>query len=235
MSSPLISCIVPVFNDERYLAEALDSMLAQTYKNLQVIVVDDASTDGTAAVAARYGESILYLRQDKAGAPAARNLGLRSARGDFIAFLDSDDLWRAEKLQRQMARFEARPELDVCLTHLKNFWIPELKEEEERFKGHRLAQALPGYVTQTLLARRKSFDIVGPFNESMPVGDPTDWFLRAAERGLVMETLPDVLVYRRMHQRNMSMQAGTRSMTPVMQEAILRVFKASLERRRTAK
>jgi glycosyltransferase involved in cell wall biosynthesis len=235
MRSPLISCIVPVFNDERYLAEALDSILAQTYQNLQVIVVDDASTDQTPAVAALYGKRICYLRQEKAGAPAARNLGLRAARGDFIAFLDSDDVWHAQKLERQMARFEARPELDVSLTYLQNFWIPELKEEEERFKGHRLAQPVPGYVTQALLARRQSFDKVGPFNESMPVGDPTDWFLRAAECGLVMETLPDILVYRRMHQRNISMQAGTRSMTPVMQEAILRVFKASLDRRRTAK
>jgi glycosyltransferase involved in cell wall biosynthesis len=235
MGSPLISCIVPVFNDERYLAEALDSILAQRYRPLEVIVVDDGSTDQTPAVAARYRSEIIYLRQNKAGAPVARNSGLRAARGDFVAFLDSDDLWHAEKLERQMARFEARPDLDVCLTYLQNFWIPELKAEEERFKGHRLAQPLPGYVTQTLLARRRSFDKVGPFSQFMPVGDPADWFLRAAECGLVMETIPDVLVYRRMHERNMSMESGSRKMSPLMQDAMLQVLRASIERRRMAK
>jgi glycosyltransferase involved in cell wall biosynthesis len=232
MKLPLISCIVPVFNGERYLGEALDSILRQTYRPIEIIVADDGSTDGTPAVVARYGDQVRYDRQEHAGAPVARNLGLSIAHGEFVAFLDSDDLWHPEKLQRQMARFEARPELDLCVTHLQNFWIRDLEDEEARFQNHRLAAVLPGYVTQTLLARRAAFDGVGRFNENLSVGDPADWFLRASERGVVTEMLTDILVYRRMHESNMSMQAGTRRMTSAMQDAILGVVKASLDRRR---
>lgn len=232
MTSSVISCIVPVFNGARYLAEALDSILNQTFGPLEVIVIDDGSTDPTPEVAAGYGDRIRYVRQDNAGAPNARNRGLNLVRGEFVAFLDADDLWHRHKLAKQMARFEARPELDVCLTYLQNFWIAELKNEEDRFEGHRLSEPVPGYVTQTLLARASAFERVGPFNASLRVGDPMDWFLRAAELGLLIEMLPEVLVERRMHQSNMSMQAGTRRMTWLMQDSMLRVVKASLDRRR---
>lgn len=232
MEKPLISCIVPVFNGERYLAEALDSILAQTYRPIEVIVVDDGSTDGTADLVARYGERVRYVRQTNRGAPTARNLGLAMATGAFVAFLDSDDLWHPEKLARQMARFEARPELDLCVSHLQRFWISQLETEKRSFEDHRYAEVLPGYVTVTLLARRALFDSVGHFDTARRVGDPMDWFLRAAERGAVMELLPDLLVYTRMHENNLSVEVGTRRMTPDMQDAILHVIKASLDRRR---
>ena len=232
MRKALISCIVPVFNCERYLGEALDSILAQTYRPIEIIVVDDGSTDGTSDIAARYGDQIRYVRQSNSGAPTARNLGLSFAAGEFVAFLDADDLWHPEKLAHQMARFEARPELDYCVTHLQRFWISQLETEKHSFQNHRFAEALPGYVTQTLLARRKLFDSVGNFNTSRRVGDPMDWFLRAREQGATMELLPDLLVYARMHESNLSVEPGTRRMKPHMQDAILHVVKASLDRRR---
>jgi glycosyltransferase involved in cell wall biosynthesis len=232
MANPLISCIIPVFNGERYLGEALDSILAQTYQAIDLIVIDDGSTDGTGELVARYGDRIRYFRQNNEGAPKARNAGLSAARGAFVAFLDSDDLWHPEKLERQMARFKARPELDLCVTHLQRFWIPQLETERKRFQDHRFAEVLPGYVTQTLLARRNVFDSVGNFETSRRVGDPMDWFLRASEQGAVMELLPDLLVYQRMHDSNLSVELGTRRMTASMQNAILDVVKASLDRRR---
>jgi glycosyltransferase involved in cell wall biosynthesis len=232
MTLSLISCVVPVFNGERYLAEAIESILNQTYRPIEIIVVDDGSTDGTAAVAARYGDRIRYVKQDNGGPPTARNLGLRMAAGDFVAFLDSDDLWHPEKLQRQMACFEARADLDLCVTHLQRFWVPQLEAEQKRFQHHRYAEVLPGYVTQTLLARRTLFDSVGRFDTSRRVGDPMDWFLRAGEMGAVMELLSDLLVYQRMHEKNLSVELHTRRMTPSMQNAILDVVKASLDRRR---
>jgi len=228
----LISCITPVYNGERYLGEALNSIVAQSYRPIEIIVVDDGSTDGTQEVADRYGDQIRYVRQSHAGAPTARNLGLSVAQGEFIAFLDSDDLWHPEKLARQMARFRARPELDLCVTHLQRFWIPQLKAEQRRFQDHRFAEILPGYVTQTLLARRTIFESVGHFDTSRRLGDPMDWFLRAGEQGAVIELLPDLLVYQRMHENNLSVKLGTRGMKPHMQDAILHVVKASLDRRR---
>jgi glycosyltransferase involved in cell wall biosynthesis len=199
---------------------------------LEIIVVDDGSTDATPVVATCYADRIRYVRQDNAGAPTARNFGVSLARGEFFAFLDADDLWHPEKLERQIARFEVLPELDLCVTHLQNFWVPELEEEQARFQHHRLAEALPGYVSVTLLARRTFFEKVGPFNTVFKVGDSKDWFLRAAEQGAVIELLPDVLVYRRMHGDNMSMKPGSRQMTSSMQDAVLEVVKASLDRRR---
>jgi len=227
MSQELISCIIPVFNGERYLREALDSIFQQTYHPLEVIVADDGSTDGTASVVASYGERVAYLRQANAGPGAARNLGLTAGQGDFVAFLDADDLWHPEKLARQMARFEARPELDLCITHVQNFWIPELQPEAEKLRTHRFMQPIPGYAPQTLLAKRALFNTVGPFNSQLRVGDDTDWFLRAAEQRVVMEVLPDVLVYRRLHHTNL-----TRIKMSEGRAETVDIFKASLDRRR---
>jgi glycosyltransferase involved in cell wall biosynthesis len=224
---PLISCIVPVFNGEKYFAEAIESILKQSYRPIEIIIADDGSTDRTATVAGRYGKQIRYLRQANAGTAAARNLGLSAAAGDFVAFLDADDLWHPEKLSRQMARFRARPELGYCVTHVQNFWIPELSEEEEQFREHRISKPLPGYVTGTLLARRDCFNAVGHFNNAIEHADDTEWFLRANERGAAMELLPDVLLYRRLHYTNLSRVKASNS-----RDQYLRVLKTALDRRR---
>ena len=222
---PLISCIVPVFNGVRYLAEALESILNQTYRPLEIIVVDDGSTDQTPAVIRRYSDRIRSIHQDNAGPAKARNRGLGESGGDFVAFLDADDLWHPEKLERQAARFRARPELDVCVTHVQNFWIPELEKEKVRLQNHRFAQPLPGYAMQALLARRSVFERVGRFDDSLRAADDTDWFLRAFEQGAVLEILPDVLVHRRLHDKNLSRSALAYS-------ALLQVIKNSLDRKR---
>ena len=227
MSPPLISCVVPVFNGERYLRKALESIFQQTHRPLEVIVADDGSTDGTAAIAAGYDEPAMYLRQSHTGSAAARNLGLSAARGEFVAFLDADDLWHPEKLARQMARFETRPELDLCIAFVQNFWTPELQEKVPRFADHPLAKPFPGYCAPALLARRALFDTVGRFNPDLRHGDLKDWFLRVAERGAAMEVLTDVLVYRRLHETNIS-----HGKAAVDRDESLRIVKASLDRRR---
>jgi glycosyltransferase involved in cell wall biosynthesis len=222
-----VSCVVPVFNGEKYLAEAIESILKQTYRPIEIIVADDGSTDGTAKVAGRYGKQVRYLKQSNTGPAAARNLGIDAAAGEFLAFLDADDLWHPEKLLRQIARFHVRPELDYCVGYVQNFWISELAEEEAKFRGHRISKPLPGYVTGTLLARRNFFDAVGPFNAAIKHADDTDWFLRAGERGGVMELLPDVLLYRRLHFTNLS-----RVNTSNSRDQYLQVLKTALDRRR---
>jgi glycosyltransferase involved in cell wall biosynthesis len=227
MTRSLISCIVPVFNGERYLREALESIFRQSYQPLEVIIVDDGSTDGTAMVAAAYREKVIYLRQDNAGPAAARNLGLSVARGEFVAFLDADDAWHQEKLARQMARFAARSELDLCITFVQNFWIPELQKKVAWFANPALLQPFPGYITQALLTRRALFDTVGQFDPNLHHADLKDWFLRASEQGVVLEVLPDVLVYRRLHETNMSHRKAVND-----REEKLRIVKAALDRRR---
>jgi len=195
-----ISCIVPVYNGERFLAEALDSILAQSLAPFEVIVVDDGSTDTTPAVATRYGQRITYIRQDNAGPSAARNRGVRAARGELVAFLDADDIWRPDKLARQAARFAARPELDISLSHACNFWTAEMRHEEEHFRGPR-SGVLPA---QTLVVRRTLFDRIGLFDVERVHREVPDWLFQASQQGAIMETLPDVLADRRIHDSNRS-------------------------------
>jgi glycosyltransferase involved in cell wall biosynthesis len=225
---PVVSCIVPVYNGERYLAEALESILGQTYRPVEVIVVDDGSTDGTAAVLAAYGQRITCLHQTNAGHAAARNRGLAVARGEFLAFLDADDLWHPEKLALQMARFQARPELDASITQVQNFWMPELDAEAAYFRDQRRGGPLPGYSPVTLLASRGLFSRIGPFNAALRHGADTDWFLRATEQGAVVELLPRVLVYRRLHASNFS-----RGRVATSHDEYLQIVKTALDRRRT--
>jgi glycosyltransferase involved in cell wall biosynthesis len=226
---PLISCIVPVYNGERYVAAALDSILAQTYRPLEILVVDDGSTDGTREMIASYGERVRYFQQRHAGPGSARNLGVSQARGEFVAFLDADDLWHPEKLARQMARFEARPELDLCVTGGRNFWIPEVIETDERSRDPQHTEPWPGYVSSpTLLARRKAFERVGPFDTGLEQGEDRDWFIRAAELGLVKELLPEVLLHRRLHDANISNQLTAAEAG----QGNMRLVKALIDRRR---
>lgn len=227
MKNPLISCVVPTFNSARYLGEALDSILAQTYRPIEVIVTDDGSTDGTVDVVDAYSEHIRFVSQPTSGPSATRNLGLCAAKGGFVAFLDADDLWHPEKLERQMRRFEERRDLDVSVTHVRMFWADPLSEERAHYQDHSRAQNIPGYATTTLLAPRRVFDTVGPFNTEYWFGDATDWFLRAREEGLVMELMPDVLTYHRMHESNLTRRRSRES-----RDEFLTIVKESLDRRR---
>jgi glycosyltransferase involved in cell wall biosynthesis len=202
VADPLISCIVPVFNGERFLAEALDSILGQTYRPLEVIVVDDGSTDATAELAAGYAPRVTCLRQDNRGAASAKNLGVSASRGELIAFLDADDLWLPGKLERQAAWLRERPGFCLCLSRFQNFWMPELAAEAQQCGDGPLGQPLSAWQIGTVLASRETCDRVGPFPD-VPVGNENMlWFLRAANAGAMIEVLPEVLMRRRFHHGN---------------------------------
>jgi glycosyltransferase involved in cell wall biosynthesis len=227
VSLPTVSCIVPVYNGERYLAQALDSIFTQHHQALDVIVVDDGSTDGTAGVATSYGSRVRYIDQQNAGPAAARNRGLEAATGDFVAFLDADDLWSPDKLAVQLGRFAERPDLGYCVAHVQNFWEPELQHEAEAYQDQARAQPMAGYVTGTLMAPRSVFQTVGSFDASLGHGDAADWFLRADAQGAAKELLPDVLLFRRLHPANRS-----RNFAEDSRGEFLRLLKARLDRRR---
>jgi glycosyltransferase involved in cell wall biosynthesis len=227
MQDTLVSCIVPVYNGERYLRETLESIFAQTHPAIEVIVADDGSTDGTAALARTYGDRLRYLRQENGGPAAARNLGIGAARGELIGFLDADDLWHPDKLTLQIERLRTLPRVDLCLTHLENFWSPDVVPRPGLAMDDRVGISLPGYVTYTVLVRRSVFDRIGGFDTALRHGDDTEWFLRAAEAGIVIDLLPDVLVRRRLHSTNHSIRRAGAS-----RDEYLGIVKASLDRRR---
>lgn len=223
-----ISCIIPCYNAERFLAEALDSVFAQSLPVSEVIVVDDGSTDRSADVAARHAGRVRYISQSNAGPAAARNRGVELTAGEFIAFLDADDVWHPQKLERQMARFDARPELEICVTHLSAFWEDEVRHEQAQRGVLGKGGAMPGYVMQTMLARRQSFEKAGPLNPALRYGEDTDWFIRARDSGLEIELIPDVLLYRRFHANNLTRSRGN----AVLKSGILDMVQSSLARRR---
>ncbi len=223
----LVSCIVPVYNGEDYLSQTLDSILAQTYEPLQVIVVDDGSTDGTPAVAERYGARVQYVRQANAGQAAALNRGLELARGEWAAFLDADDLWEPHKTMQQLELLRAQPELGGAVTMVQNVWLDDVRDEEARLQDHRHARPLQGYYFSALLVSRRALAQVGSFDPTLRHAAAADWFLRASLSGVQVGLVPEVLVWRRLHKDSLS-HAGAEA----SRAEHLRVFKAYQDKKR---
>ncbi|MBI3009552.1 MAG: glycosyltransferase family 2 protein, partial [Candidatus Omnitrophica bacterium] len=118
MSFPLVSVIIPTYNRASMLREALESVRHQTVKDLEILVIDDGSTDETTQVVAGFGEPAIYFKQLNQGVAAARNLGIRKSRGVFVAFLDSDDLWYPQKLERQIDYLSTHPDIGLLYTRM---------------------------------------------------------------------------------------------------------------------
>lgn len=221
---PLVSVIVPVYNGERYLAEALESILAQRGVALDVVVVDDGSGDESAAVAAR-SAGVRLVRQENRGLSAARNRGVALARGHFLTFLDADDVLTADSLPCRLERFRAAPHLEAVLGQLEEFISPELAGTDEQVRARSIQSAV---LAGTMLVRRAAFERVGAFDPRWRVGEFVDWYARSAERGLRVERIPDVVLRRRVHTMNMTRRALPR-------DDYARIVKAALDRRRAAR
>lgn len=226
MNPGSVSCVIPVFNGARWLRDTLDGILEQTHQPLELILVDDGSTDDTPKVAAGYGDRIRYVRQTNAGPAAARNRGISEAAGDLIAFGDADDRWHPERLARQAGRLRERPDVDACLCWIEDFWIEELVRDAAALEHGPRTRA--GYVTQCGLVRRSALDRVGPFNERLRYRFGPEWQIRARDRGIVFDLIPEALVFRRIHRGNRS-----RGRTGEDADALLRSLKRSLDHRRS--
>ncbi|MCO8146835.1 glycosyltransferase family 2 protein [Rhodovulum tesquicola] len=200
---PGISCIIPAWNAAAFIEEAIDSVASQDRQVDELIVVDDGSTDDTAAlVSARPG--VRLLQQANAGVAAARNAGLAAATGDFVAFLDADDLWTPRKLSLQMSAFLADPELALCFGGAEHLDIRPVG-----FQASPLA--LPsgpeaGRLMAGLLAPRRVFERVGPFDATMTTGADQEWLLRARGMGLKEVILPEIVLVRRIHGENLTLR-----------------------------
>jgi glycosyltransferase involved in cell wall biosynthesis len=198
---PSVSVIIPIYNSGKYLRDAIDSVVAQSYSPLEVVVVDDGSSDNGPELASSFGPQVRVIAIPHRGHPAARNAGVAASTGDFLAFLDADDLWTANKLELQLQAFAANPSLDLVFGHMQNFISLELtKEERAKIKCN--STVLPGLLQGSMLARRGSFDRVGPFPEERKMGDFLDWYGRATLGNLSMLMLPEILVRRRIHLAN---------------------------------
>jgi glycosyltransferase involved in cell wall biosynthesis len=222
---PLVTVIIGAYDAERYLAEAIDSVLAQTHPNLELIVVDDGSTDSTAEVAEAYGPPVRCICQENGGMAASRNRAIPEARGTYFSFLDADDRFPPDKLRGQLAVFEADPELEIVYGHVTEFFSPDL-DAEARALLRAPEHDVPWPTPNLMLVKRDSFLRVGLFSTELRVGIGVDWHARANELGLKSAIPPIVVLERRLHAENNGIrQRGSKPQ-------YLHVLKAALDRRR---
>jgi len=226
MSEPKISVIIPVRNGGRYLEEAIRSVLAQDPSVLEIIVVDDGSTDESGTIARSHAPLVHYCQQPASGAGAARNRGVESAAGNFLAFLDADDRWVEGKLRRQIAVFAEDPTVDMVFGQVR-----QLREGEQWENGIAEttcdpSQLMPGIVPGTLLVRKETFLRVGYLRTDCRVGEFVDWYMRAMELSCRAKMVTELLLWRRIHDSNL----GIRERKHITDYA--RVLKAGLDRRR---
>jgi len=226
MKAPLISVMIGAYNAEGYLVEAIESVFAQTYRHLELIVVDDGSTDSTADVARSFGDRLIFVPQANAGNGAARNRALQEASGDAFAFLDADDRFTPEKLDLQVTELDHVPDVDMVFGYVREFVSPELTEAERARVRAPASQAMPWTAPNLMLIRRPSFERVGRFEETVKVGVTVDWYARALEQALRGAMIPHVVLERRLHLSNNGIRERA------SRHQYLHVIKQSLDRRR---
>ena len=224
---PLVSVIIPVYNGARFLGDAVRSVLAQGYPSLEIIVVDDGSTDDLQQVVSRLAVDVRFLQQDNTGPAAARNRGIRDASGAFLAFLDVDDLWPEDTLISLAAALQADAGLMVVHGHAQMLILDE--ESGEFHPEGNPAESFPYFIGAGLY-RREAFETVGLFDVSLRFAEDTDWYTRLKESGLRVERLAQVTLQVRRHGDSMTAQKTPEE----LRATTLGAFRKALQRARQA-
>ena len=202
-----VSVVIPTYNYGRFIAEAVESVLAQTYPIAEIIVVDDGSTDDTETVVRTFGEKVRYVRQTNEGVCSARNRGINSSNGDMIAFLDADDIWLPEKIEKQLARFAEDPEIGLVHCGLREFdtatgeTIAMHLDGDEGWVAEDLALCEKPVIQGpggSIMVRRHVFDEVGGFDRRLKIYEDWEFCLRVA-RKFKVGFVPEALVNYRSH------------------------------------
>ena len=220
-----VSVIIPCRDGERYVAETIRSVLRQDHRGLEIIVVDDGSTDRSPEAVRAFGDAVRYARQPQGGASVARNRGVELATGEILAFLDADDLWCEGALLRMLAALESDPSVGMVVGHMEQFVSPELPPAA-RLEFRFSPDPVPARMCGAVLVRRADFDRVGGFSHRLESGEFIDWLLRAEDLGVRFVTIPDVVLRRRLHRSNHGVVRRD------ARQDYVRVVKAALDRRR---
>ena len=228
---PLISVVIPTYNRGWIIAEAIESVLAQDFKNFQLIVVDDGSTDNTREIIRFYERDIILISQDRQGVSAARNSGIAAASGRFIAFLDSDDIWQPEKLSVQVEFFNKNPEVFICQTEeiwIKNGLRINPKKRHKKPSGMIFEPSLSLCLVSpsAVMMRQSLFDLVGLFDERLPACEDYDLWLRVGCRHPVFLIDTPLVVKRGGHADQLSAEPGLdkyriQSLKKILESALL--------------
>jgi glycosyltransferase involved in cell wall biosynthesis len=227
MSKPLVSVLIPVKNGAAYLEEALRSVVEQSYRPLEVIVVDGNSTDRSREIAHSFeGEGVRCIQQADTGLALAWNQGLGASGGELIAFLDSDDHWVPGKLESQVDLLNGRPEIAGVVGRVR-FFLDEGSDGPPGMRPEVLSGEHPGPMPGALLVRREVFEQVGLFDPEYHIWPDVDWFARVKDAGLRFETMQQLLIEKRFHDDNLSHSQPAR-----YRRELVRVLRASAARQR---
>lgn len=220
----LISVVIPVYNGEKYLAAAVESVFAQTYSPVEVIVVDDGSTDRTADVARSFS-GVVYIHQANQGNSVARNMGLDRCSGAYLSLLDADDYWPKTKCDTQMKYLREHPREGCVIGRMRNFLADGIEKPEwmpdAMMNDNGVALSLGA-----MLAHRWVFERVGNFNTQYWHGNDLDWFIRLKEVHIPMGIMSEVFLHRRIHECNESRKQN------ILARERVRILKASMDRKR---
>ncbi|MCC5907088.1 MAG: glycosyltransferase [Balneolaceae bacterium] len=197
---PLVSVIIPVYNGEKFIRQAIENVVSQQYPALEIIVVEDGSTDNTSEIIESLHYDIRHFKKENSGPSAARNWGIKDASGKYIAFLDVDDLWPENNLFLLVNELEENEEIDIVRGHAQLF--KNSKENDKELLGNP-AESYPYYIGAGLY-RRSVFNIAGLFDRTLWFGEDTDWYYRAREKKLNVKWLEEVTLYVRRHGENMT-------------------------------
>ena len=223
-TTPAVSVIIPAYNCERFIPEAVASVRKQEYEPMEIIIIDDGSTDGTSLCVKGLGKDIRYVRQGNRGPASARNRGIGMAGGDVIAFLDADDYWPADKFKIQMAYMDRNPDVDVVLGRICLTGLLTRDDRRMRFEG--ADNTMININLGSGVFRKSVFERVGLFDESLRHHEDHDWFLRAREKDVSIVILKDITLYYRRSQNSLSRRSNKN------EPGMIRILKKSLDRRR---
>jgi glycosyltransferase involved in cell wall biosynthesis len=220
----LVSVIIAVKNGELRLGEAIQSILNQTYDNLEIIVIDGQSSDNTANIARSYPK-VRHILQNGQGLADAWNCGIESAKGEFIAFLDHDDLWTDNKLDIQINYLINNPTIQYIIAKFR-FILESGASIPIGFKKELLDKDMVGLIPGTLIVRKDIFNFIGKFNTDLVIASDVDWFARVKDENIPMAMIPEVLLHKRVHGNNLSSNAE------VNNKELLQILRQSINRQR---
>ena len=224
----MVSVIIPTYNAEAYLSETIESVLQQDWEPLEIIVVDDGSTDHSVEIAKSFGGRVTVLQYSHRGLAATRNSGITAARGEFLLHLDADDLLAPSSIRLRMPYFAADPTPDLVICMFSCFISPEVSAEQ--FAQYVVpTEPQHGHLSITTIARAAVFETYGLLDEGFPVSADLEWITRAREAGIRIRRIDDVLVKRRIHGNNLTLIRK-----PEMEVERLRILRMSIARRRKA-
>ncbi|MBL1211076.1 glycosyltransferase family A protein [Geminocystis sp. GBBB08] len=219
-----ISVIIPVYNGERFLAEAIKSIMKQNYQPLEIIVIDDGSTDKTVNVASRFKDITKYIYQENSGVSRARNTGIKMAKGDLITFLDADDLFPSNSLEKYVDFMKKNIDVDIVQGYTQDQWLYKIEDDRLLFESKRKPHI--SFNVGSAIWKKSVFEKIGLFNESMSYGEDVDLWVKVNENSMKKVIIERITLFYRRYKSYINYETARKNMS------LMKVMKQYLDRSR---